>query len=164
MLTFRKITPGDYEAVSVLMRELRDYHAEGREDVFEMPSEKRTFEEFCEYITGDEVIALLAEEGGCVIAYTLVKLGERLCRRGELTAAMEELYVIPSARREKIGTMLYRMAEREARERGAVRLDLIVWDFNETAAAFYRKMGFTTQRVVMEKDITVERFERECGK
>lgn len=163
MLTFRRITPADYEAVSGLMQELHEYHAAERGDVF-FSAKKRTFEEFCEYITGDGAISLLAEESGSVIAYVLVKVGERLCPKGVLTAMMEELYVIPSARRGKIGTMLYRMAEREARDRGAVRLDLIVWDFNDGATAFYRKMGFSSQRIVMEKDITVERFECECGK
>ena len=164
MLTFRKITPEDYDEVSALMLELYKIHSAARPDVFEPKDTPRTFEEFCMCASGEDRIALCAGEGGSIIAYALVKLAEADRPQGELTAVMEEIYVVPSARREKIGTMLYRMAEREARERGAVRLDLGVWSFNESAAAFYRKMGFSVQRTVMERDIRVENFERECDK
>ena len=164
MIKFRHITAEDYEDVGRLMCELHGVHAEGRPDIYSPMTELPSFEEFCEHVTGEDRFGLCAEEGGEVIAYALVQF--RTGREGARlkTALLSDIYVTPQARRGKIGTMLYRMAEREAREQGAVRLDLIVWDFNDEAAAFYRKMGFRTQRVIMEKDITVENFERECEK
>ena len=162
MLKFRRITSDDYEAVAPLMLELHNFHAEGRPDVFRTAA-MPTYEEFCERVAGGDKIALCAESSGKIIAYTVVRLKKSTGDSSAMTAWMDDIYVIPSERRGRVGTMLYRMAERAARERGAERLDLCVWCFNEDAAAFYRKCGFAPQRIVLEKDITVENFERECG-
>ena len=36
---------------------------------------------------------------------------------------------------------------------GAGRLDLMVWGFNETAFAFYEKMGMQVQRYILETEL-----------
>lgn len=162
MLTFRKMTPDDYDAVDALMSGLHEIHVESRPDMYVPVEHPYSREEYMRRVAGDGWISLLAEDRGNVIGITFVELRERVCMVNSRTAYMHDIYVVPSERRAKIGTMLYRMAEREARERGAHRLDLMVWSFNEDAIAFYREMGFSPQRVILEKDITEEHFSREC--
>ena len=45
------------------------------------------------------------------------------------------------------------LAEKLAKEKGASRLDLMVWDFNHSTIDFYRAMGMTPQRYIFEKNL-----------
>jgi len=40
-----------------------------------------------------------------------------------------------------------------AKEKGAVRIDLMVWNFNKDAIEFYKSMGMDVQRFVLEKQL-----------
>lgn len=41
--------------------------------------------------------------------------------------------------------------EQRAKELGAKRIDLMVWEFNESAQELYRSLGMTPQRYILEK-------------
>ena len=56
-------------------------------------------------------------------------------------------------RRRGIAKELFAAAEKTAKEKGAVRLDLMVWNFNEDAIGFYKAMGMDVQRFVLEKQL-----------
>jgi ribosomal protein S18 acetylase RimI-like enzyme len=55
---------------------------------------------------------------------------------------LEDLYVIPEARRSGLGRALVEAALDSARERGCVRIELDVDEDNEPALALYRACGF----------------------
>ncbi len=165
MLTFRKMTDADIPAVSALIGELHALHAASRPDMYVPVADPYAREEYEKRASSADWISLVAEDsadGGKLVAVAFVELRARTCMVNAPSAYMYDICVREDCRRQKIGTMLYRMAEREARLRGARRLDLCVWAFNEPAAAFYRKMGFAPQRIILEKDITTENFESEC--
>ena len=69
------------------------------------------------------------------------------------TVCLDDIYVLPEYRRRGIAAKLFHETERWARQRGAVRLDLHTWDFNQGAIALYRAMGMTVQRYVFEKKL-----------
>jgi len=54
---------------------------------------------------------------------------------------LEDLFVVPEARRQGIGTALLRALGQRARERSAGRLEWAVLDWNAPAIAFYEKLG-----------------------
>jgi GNAT superfamily N-acetyltransferase len=56
---------------------------------------------------------------------------------------LEDLFVVPEARRQGIGGGLLRELGRIARERQAGRLEWAVLDWNAGAIAFYEKLGAT---------------------
>lgn len=72
--------------------------------------------------------------------------------RPDLFIEMEHPYSLEEYRKmitdENIISIL---AEEEAKARGAKRLDLMLWAFNESAAGFYEEMGMKTQRYILEK-------------
>ena len=162
MLIFRKMTEGDYDSVDAMMRELHTMHAAARPDMYKPVEHPYSREEFCRRGVSSDWICIIAEDGGTPVGFCFVELQKSAFMSRELFAYMHDIYVVPAARRQRIGTMMYRIVEREARERGALRLDLCVWSFNEDALAFYRRMGLSPQRVVLEKDIREERFEHDC--
>ncbi len=169
MLIFRKMKECDIPGVGALMGELHALHASSRPDMYVPVSDPYTRAEYEKRGTSPDWISLVAvlpgEDGACddVLGVTFVELRRREFMVDGLYAYMHDIVVRSDCRRQKIGTMLYRMAEREARERGAVRLDLCVWSFNSPAAAFYERMGFVPQRQFLEKDIREEHFESDCG-
>lgn len=71
----------------------------------------------------------------------------------ERTAYLEDLCVSEPFRRRGIGRMLFETASARAKERGAQRMDLKVWEFNEPARKFYASLGMSTQCRILEKEL-----------
>ena len=70
---------------------------------------------------------------------------------GTLIAYVDDMFVHPSYRGQKIATTLFHEMEQKAKELGATRIDLMVWEFNESAQELYRSLGMTPQRYILEK-------------
>lgn len=70
------------------------------------------------------------------------------------TVFLENIYVLPAYRRRGVATRLFVEIEHWAKEQGAVRLDLYVWDFNKNALAMYQALGMKAQRHVLEKKLS----------
>ena len=49
--------------------------------------------------------------------------------------------------------MLFGTASARAKERGAQRMDLKVWEFSEPARKFYASLGMSTQCRILEKEL-----------
>ena len=64
---------------------------------------------------------------------------------------IDDLCVLEGCRGKHIGTKLYDEVVRYAKMRRCHAITLNVWEGNDTARAFYDKMGFTPQKTVMEK-------------
>lgn len=62
-----------------------------------------------------------------------------------IEAHLEDLFVVPGARRRSVGRSLLRHALARAEARGAVRFSLNTNDGNESAHALYRSEGLTPQ-------------------
>lgn len=56
-------------------------------------------------------------------------------------------------RRKGIVTAIIDFAKKEAKKNGFARLELDMWEFNDSALAFYESVGFTTFRRYMESYI-----------
>jgi ribosomal protein S18 acetylase RimI-like enzyme len=65
-----------------------------------------------------------------------------------------DIEVVPSHQRIGIGTLLLQHAESLARERGAVVLRSETAVKNEASQVLYKKLGFSPDRVRLEKTLT----------
>lgn len=61
--------------------------------------------------------------------------------RGQRGVYLEDLYVVPKARKNRVGQSLIKHLAKLAKTRGAERMDFLVLDWNEAAIRFYRKLG-----------------------
>lgn len=94
-------------------------------------------------LLGEEAIAvLLAGPGPDGLA--LLRFRPGLWSAG-LEAHLQELYVIPSLRRQGIGRALMEAAIRLCRDRGADGIDLNTGESDTAARALYESMGFSNR-------------------
>ena len=134
-VTIRPAAPADSGAIRRLVRALADFErlpppdetAQARllVDAF---GPQRRFEIF------------LAELAGQVVAYAFVF--ETYSTFLALpTLYLEDLFVLPEYRAQRIGYALMQFCAREAVRRGCGRLDWAVLDWNTHAIAFYDRLG-----------------------
>lgn len=149
-LHIRSMTPADYPAVDAMMSSLHQLHVDARPDLYRAVAHIYPEEMFLEKIADPNMICLIAEADGSPAGLCFVEMRFRTCMQKMVSAYMDDLYVCPEHRRRGVATGIFREAERLARARGAVRLDLMVWAFNAEAIRFYESLGMTLQRAIYE--------------
>lgn len=151
-MTIRNLTSGDYEAMLELYKELDRFHIDSRPDCFVEREEVYPRADFEHNLAMPISLDLGAFDGNCMVGFVSATLwNESFMVKDVKTVCLDNIYVRPSHRRRGIAAKLFAQVERWARERGAVRLELHTWDFNQGAIAMYREMGMTPQRYVFEK-------------
>ena len=151
--SLRPLKMDDYNAFSSLMQQLHRIHVEHRPDMYVPREELYSPQDFEEMVTSEEHIAIGAEKEGKLLGICVLSLKKRNFMVKEISAYMEELVVDEDFRHQGIATALFHEAERISREKGAKRLDLMVWDFNENAKKLYEQLGMTAQRYIYEKKL-----------
>jgi GNAT superfamily N-acetyltransferase len=131
----RPARPGDEVDILRLIRALADYEREP--DAVEATVETLRAHLFSD---APRVFAHVAEQDGRVvgIAVWFLKFSTWTGRHG---IYLEDLYVDPEARGGGVARGLVRALAAEARAQGYPRMDWAVLDWNETAKAFYRRLG-----------------------
>lgn len=104
-------------------------------------SERRQLDE----IQSDDMVTLVGRFGGKLVAYVQVcwdRHPDCLCGKG-VPGEIRRIYVDRSMHGRGVGRQVLKAAVDTLRERAADTIWLAVWDQNEAATAFYRRMGFT---------------------
>ncbi len=157
-MEIRVLTPRDYEAVDEKMRRLHRLHIAARPDHYAETEHVYARGDFEEIVACEQCIALAAEEEGKMIGICLAAVREPKALHGNSekpVAYLEALYVDEEARRRGAATALYEEAGRRAQAQGASRLELMVWEFNRSALAFYEAVGMKTQRRILESELLI---------
>lgn len=143
----------DYNDVDRLMAQVHKLHVEGRPDLYVNMEHIYSMDQFKEMIENEDMISVVAEENRSVVGICFVSMRAKTCMVKRRTAYMDDLCVDEAYRGKGIGRFLYEHVKMRAKEMGAERLDLMVWDFNENARRFYEKMGMKPQRYIMEEHL-----------
>lgn len=152
-MEIRKMMEEDYDQVDKLMGQVHELHLKNRPDLYTDVEHVYSLREYQDMIQNDGVISILAEENNKVLGICFVSMRSRTCMVKRLTAYMDDLCVDQEYRGRGIGKQLFRYAEFLAKEKGAERLDLMVWAFNDHAKAFYESLGLKPQRYIYEKQL-----------
>lgn len=150
-MKIRNMTLDDYKEVDRLMAQVHKIHVEGRPDLYVDVDHIYSMEQFREMVENEDMISVVAEINETIVGICFVSLRARTCMVKRRTAYMDDLCVDDSYRGKGIGKQLYLYVKERAKEMGAERLDLMVWDFNENARKFYESMGMKPQRYIMEE-------------
>ena len=150
-IEIRALTPADYGEYRPLMAQLHSLHVAGRPDLFR-EAEFITSRERYEQLLADENALLLgAFQNGTLIGFAAGELQHRSMMMNITSLSVTDLFVAQSARRRGVAAGLLRELQARAKRAGAVRCDIMVWQFNEAAIAFYEAQGFAVQRSILEK-------------
>lgn len=143
----------DYNEVDRLMAQVHKLHVEGRPDLYIDVEHIYSMEMFQEMVENEDMISFVAEEDNTIVGICFVSMREKTCMIKRRTAYMDDLCVDEAFRGKGIGRILFAHAKKRAKEMGAERMDLMVWNFNESALKFYEEMGMKPQRYIMEKHL-----------
>lgn len=148
----------DLERINELRKQVNDRHVKGRPDIFK-PGFCQEMQDLARKILqGGEGNIIVAEQDGivcgmvCVAYITKPESPYNLERK---IYHVEEIAVDEGARKQGIGTEMMEFIKQDARERGFDRIELDVWEFNESAIRFYETNGFTMFRRFMECSISI---------
>ena len=153
-LRIETATEKDIPAIIELMREFAEY--ENLLEYLEITEERLYRAMF-----GDNgfVECLIAFDDEQPIAYALFYLNFASFR-GQIGIFLEDLYIKKSYRRYGLGEMMLRQVARIGKEKGAVRMDFQVLDWNAPAISFYKKHGAKIDESERHFKFTDEAFER----
>ncbi|MDD2649383.1 MAG: GNAT family N-acetyltransferase [Eubacteriales bacterium] len=143
MITVRNATPSDCESARALEKEIFKLHRSNRPDMFRFRENSRTREQFEEMLS-DNRLVLLAEEDGAVVGQVFAFIREiknHPVFNDAKWLEIDEISIAEGKRNMGIGTMLFSALKNGTRDMGLNHIELTVWGFNDSAKAFYRKMG-----------------------
>ena len=151
-MTIRRAENRDTAQVLHLLEQVNAVHHDIRPDLFNLAT-KYTGEELQEIFADNSKPVFVYDDGEKVLGYIFTML---LDHSGDnMLVPVKELYiddlcVDEAARGQKIATRLYEHVLDFAREAGCHNVTLNVWEGNEGAMAFYRKMGMGVQKTKLE--------------
>ena len=154
-MQIRKLVESDYTSFLKLNIELDELHVEARPDYFVHRDDVFPKEAFDANLANPESLMLgVFDEEEAMIGFVRGTLWNKSGMVTTLkTACLDDIYVVPAHRRRGIARQLFAEVEQWARAQGAVRLELLTWDFNQGAIATYRALEMTPQRYVFEKKL-----------
>jgi GNAT superfamily N-acetyltransferase len=159
-IAIRAAIPGDAEELGRMSREFLDELdalpiAADAPEIPESDDVVLTAEIFARDIFGAQPLAqvLIAESGGTAVGYLMYHFGYWPADAAP-SLHVVDLYVRPVARKSGAGRALMEAAAAVIRRRGGQRLLWTVWDQNQAAMAFYRRLGarfFSEERLMTWK-------------
>jgi len=143
----RLATPHDYPAIAAIGQESQNIHAHAHPETFNQDTPGFTEDHIRTLIEGEHTAVYVAEENERIVGYAL--LNERLLSyldifKPQTIAEISDIAVADGMRSKGIGYHLFEAARAWAKSKGAKRLELNVWEFNDNARAFYERQGMRT--------------------
>nr|MBQ4318874.1 GNAT family N-acetyltransferase [Clostridia bacterium] len=153
-LKIRPAEKKDAEKICAMLHDIGLLHEKGRPDIYRENLCKYGIPEIEAIIENAETPILCAvSEADEVVGYAFMQYREvkddpsRIDRK---YIYIDDFCVDSTIRRAGIGRFLMNGVFAFAREKGYDKVELNVWEFNESAVRFYESCGMTTQRRQME--------------
>jgi len=153
----RKAEPRDSAELLRLLKYIAGLHRKGRPDIFR-PAGSKYDEAALAGILRDErkPIFVAADDAQHILGYAFCIIRETsgdVMLQDRKTLYLDDLCVDERFRGQGIGKALLEAVQKYGAEIGAVSVELNVWDFNRSAAAFYKHFGFSVQKSILELPI-----------
>ena len=153
-MTIRRAKEKDIDKLISLLQQVLEIHAAIRPDIFISGTTKYTKEELAEKLGDDNApIYAAVNENDELIGYAFCVLKEQPFSTNMVpfkSMFIDDLCVDSSCRGQHIGEQLFEFVKSEAKKLGCYEVTLNVWSGNDSAEAFYEKMGMKTKERQME--------------
>lgn len=155
-VTIRSAKTDDLEQLNELMFSLHDEHHAQCPEHFKTAEEIEQEKSIARYIDDPECLVFVACHDEQIIGFVSGHFCELISTVSKPVqmGSIDELYVLHAYRKQSIAKTLCQHLEQRFEEYGVKQLFVEVWDFNQSAIAFYHQSGFSQHIHVMRKSIT----------
>lgn len=155
-MNIRKAILSDIDGITELLYQVHQIHAEGRPDLFKSGGIKYTKSQLAEIIADENrPIFVAADDENSILGYVFCMTEtvppESTHSQAVKTLYIDDLCVSSNCRGKHIGTSLYDFITDYARKNKFYRITLHVWECNQSAMEFYKKLGFSALYTAMEQ-------------
>lgn len=155
-MNIRFATEADIQQINSLRKQVSELHVQGKPEVFR-PGFGDALQQHIHTLLKQENHAILvAETAEGIVGFACVKFVDSPGSPYRLPMRyldVDEFGVDAAHRRQGIGRALFDEIRSLAREHDLNRIELNMWEFNESAKAFYEAIGFATYRRYMEYNL-----------
>lgn len=154
----RYATREELERVNELRAEVNRIHVIGRPDIFRPGFCEELREHIYQKFDAEDSDVIVAVVGGRVCGFATAEYIYRKMSPYNLARCyyhIEEIGVDPAYRRMGVAKAIMEFCRQEASNKGFEKIELDVWEFNESAIEFYEAIGFQTFRRIMELEVSV---------
>lgn len=154
-VVIRSANQKDFSQVLKLANQVHKLHADSLTQVFQQTNYSLLKYEFFNYIRDPDKQLLVAEIDGHVVGYaTLETMGTTFLNMSQQPVAFIRDFGVDSNFQHKgIGSAIFKGCVKWAKRNGLNTIQLTVWEFNQQAISFYRKVGMETLNRTMTMDI-----------
>lgn len=138
----REAEPSDFQAFKELQKQFHNIYISKQPNNDDYQLDMSQYESL---IQSKKVF--FVENDGEVMGYTILRITDAHERK---SVAIEEICIDEPHRGQGIGNFLFGKAVLFAKSLNAGRLELSVWEFNQSAILFYESMGMKTKTREME--------------
>ena len=143
----------DKEKVLELLNQVLQIHYQIRPDIFMPGKTKYTEEMLLDMFKDDNNPIYVAREDGKVLGYAFCELREvpfSTTMVPHKSLFIDDLCVDKNIRSKGVGKALFDYVKQEAKKMDCYEVTLNVWEGNDSAIAFYKKMGMQVKEYQME--------------
>ena len=146
----------DLDIINELRKQVNDIHVEGRPDLFKagFGAEIRDFAKVI--MSGENSDIIVAERNGIIcgmVCVDYVNKPETPYSKARSFYHVQEIAVDANHRRQGVAKELLEFMIADAKKRKLGKIELDVWEFNDSAIEFYQAVGFRQTRRWMELDV-----------
>jgi ribosomal protein S18 acetylase RimI-like enzyme len=146
----------DLDIINELRKQVNDIHVEGRPDVFKagFGTEIRDFAKVI--MNGENSDTIVAERNGVIcgmVCVDYVNKSETPYSKARSFYHVQEIAVDVNYRRQGVAKELLEFMIADAKKRKLGKIELDVWEFNDSAIEFYQAVGFRQTRRWMEYEV-----------
>ncbi len=150
----RRAEEKDAPRISALLKQVLEVHAAVRPDMYRSGTQKYS-EADVKKLLADPDCVLFVETDGTdrTVGYAICfvhEIGDDGIVVGRRELYIDDLCVDETARRTGVGQRLFEHVKAFAKEQGFDWITLNVWNDNVNALAFYRRMGLTERKTILE--------------
>lgn len=158
VVRIREVSAADAAAIAAINVVVQTLHANAHPTWFKPPDPEAFERTLRDRLARDDVVGFIAEDDDeAPIGYVLAV---RRCRaetaltKGADIVELDQIGVLPACRHRGVGRALAAEVFNLARQAGAGRVELGVWEFNDEARRFFTSLGFSPlmRRMALELD------------
>ena len=148
----RLATTNDIPRLLELLHQVNMVHYERRPDIFKPHTTKYNAEQLQDLLTQPDK-AIFVYEDESVQGYAFVQMEDvhdDILLQDMRTLYIDDICVDKQARGKHVGKQLFEHVRAYAEKLGCGAITLNVWEGNDAAMAFYRKLGMSVRKTCME--------------